>query len=77
MVAPQWRLQFGFHIFPKNNKDLIELNPYEPVSGRIIGLRIRLASKKSHILLNLSVIISGRSTEDTIPNMESETTQCA
>ena len=55
------------------HNDLFEPNPYEHVSGRIIGLRISLASEKLRILLNGSVIISGQSTEDMIPNMKSET----
>ena len=64
----------NFHAFVS-----FEPNPYEPVSRRIIGLciTISLASEKSRILLSMSVIISGQSTEDTIPKMESETTQCA
>ena len=51
------------------HNDLSEPHPYEPVSGRIIGLLISLACEQSHILLNWSVIISHQSTEDTIPNM--------
>ena len=66
--------------FWRMHNDSFEPNHYEPVSGRIIGLRISLASQESRILLNLlqwSVIISSQLTEDTILNKESETTQCA
>ena len=55
------------------HNDLFEPNLHEPISRIIIGHRISLASEKSRILLNGSVIISGQSTEDMIPNMKSET----
>ena len=44
--------EYNSHTFPKKDNDLYELNRYEPVSGRIAGLRISLASEKSRILLN-------------------------
>ena len=55
--SSQWRAESGWR-----NKCANEPNLYEPVSGRIIGFRISLASEKSRILLNWSVIISGQST---------------
>ena len=48
MVAPQWRLQFGFHIFPKND-DCFRA-PKNPQSVRIhaTGPQNHLLDSRSH-----------------------------